>query len=367
MNNIVKKFLDTKDSEFNYKPVNIAGDDLLLINPADMGTHWNETNQYFRSAIVNPVTYEMVSLGFLKFCNFGERPDFQPWDNLWKFEARHKIDGSLLIVSRYKGEWILRTRGTADARQLANGHEIDLLMEKYSDFFENYPDSVEALRQSWLFEWTTPNNIIVLRESDEPKLTLVGVVMNYDCSYYSQKYVDVVADEFGFDRPQKYEYNSIEECILDVAAWSGKEGVVLYSPDGQTLKKIKADEYCELHKLATGIKGINQVLDVFMASPKFTKSEDFYKYIETTLDYEIAEKCKDYIEDICNAYRTVDAMMHIVRGYVDHAIKPLESRKEQAMNIQTLCRGWEVSYAFLYLDGREVDDKLIRKAIENYL
>src|SRR6478736_1724569 len=138
MDNIVKTFLDTKDEEFNYKPVVIAGDDLLLITPKDMGTHWNDVNQYFRSAIVDPINYTCVSRGFSKFVNFGERPEFQSWDNNAPFEARHKIDGSLLIVSEYKQELIIRTRGTTDARQMNNGHEIDILIKKYPVVFDNF-------------------------------------------------------------------------------------------------------------------------------------------------------------------------------------------------------------------------------------
>jgi hypothetical protein len=352
--------------QFNFKDCVIAGDECVLITPNDMGTKWDDENARFRSCIVRKSDNFVVSQGFGKFTNFGERPDFQPWDNSWKIEARHKIDGSLLIVSKYKGELIVRTRGTVDARQLANGHEIDLLIKKYPRVFEEM-DMATTDDVSMLFEWTTPSNIIVLREHDEPTLTLVGMVHHSDCYYTSQDYLDIYAEELGVNRPEKYEYNSIEECILDVAAWQGKEGVVLYSPDGQTLKKIKADEYCELHKLATGIKGINQVLDVFMASPKFTKSEDFYKYIETTLDYEIAEKCKDYIKDICEAYGKVSHTITIMEQAINRYVRAYDTRKEQAMAIQEQWSGWMIPIAFKLLDFQEVEDKLIRRAIESYL
>ena len=355
--------------QFNFKDCVVAGDECWLITPNDMSTKWYDNNARFRSCIVRKSDNYVVSQGFGKFTNFGERPDFQPWDNSWKIEARHKLDGSLLIASPYKGNWILRTRGTVDARQLPNGHEIDLLVEKYKQFFKDTAtyDVVAGLNQTWLFEWTTPSNIIVLRESDEPKLTLVGIVLNSDCSYYKQKYLDICANEYGFDRPEKFEYNSVEECIMDVSAWRGKEGVVLYSPDGQTLKKIKADEYCELHKLATGIKGINQVLDVFMTSPKFIEPLDFYKYIETTLDFEIAEKCKEYIEKICDAYSHVVQWIEKIESVIDESIRNEESRKLQAQEIMNRLVGWQVSYAFAYLDNKEIEDKLIRKAIESYL
>jgi hypothetical protein len=278
------------------------------------------------------------------------------------------VHNSLLIVSRYEGQWITRTRGTVDARQLPNGHEIDLLIEKYKKFFEDSDaiDSISALEQSWLFEWTTPSNIIVLKESDEYELTLIGIVSNEDAAYYSQAYVDICAIKYDFKRPEMYHYNSVSECIADVTAWKGKEGVVIYSPNGQTLKKIKASEYCELHKIATGIKNVKNVLDVFMESPKFTKCEDFYSHIEKLLDFEIAEKCKPFIQEITDAYakfvKGVDNMNERIPF-----IQNYETRKEQAMAIQQEFRDWKTAIAFLLLDNRKVDDKVVRKAMEKIL
>jgi hypothetical protein len=331
-----------------------------------MGVKWTNENARFRSCIVRKSDNFVISQGFKKFTNYGEQSAFEPWNDSWKIEARHKLDGSLLIVSRYKGEWILRTRGTIDARQLPNGDEIDLLIEKYKQFFKNSSaiDSVSALQQSWLFEWTTPSNIVVLRESDEYKLTLIGIIA--EGQYYSQEYLDICGSEYKFDRPQKYEYNSLQECIADVSAWKGKEGVVLYSADGQILKKIKATEYCELHKLATGIKTVNHVLDVFMQSPKFTNYEDFYKYIETLLDYEIAEKCKPFIQEITDAYATFVKCTNRMRERMAF-IHEYANRKEQAEVILQEFREWKTVVAFLLLDKREIDDKVLRKSLEYIL
>jgi hypothetical protein len=359
--------------QFNLKDVTIAGDECILITPKHMATSWDDTNARFRSCIVRKSDNYVVSQGFLKFTNFGERPDFQPWDNSWKFTATMKIDGTLLIISKYKGELITRTRGTTDIRQMTNGHEIDILMKKYPKVFDNA--FVNSGNFTVLCEFTTPSNIIVLREHDEPTLTLVGMV-EYGSSrcdnrskyfYWTQVSLDQLGELWEVNRPEKYHYNTIEECILDVAAWTGKEGVVLYSPDGQTLKKIKSSEYCELHKLATGIKGIKQVLDVFMASPRFVEEKEFYNYISTTLDFEIAEKCKDFIGQITEAYGKFLHTYNIIQIEVDRFIKPLETRKEQAIAITTKFKGWQTPLAFCLLDNKDIEEKLQRIAMEQLL
>ena len=354
--------------DFNFKDCTIAGDECWLITPKEIGVKWNDENARFRSCIVRKSNNFVVSQGMKKFTNFGEQPAFEPWNDSWKFEARHKLDGSLLIVSRYKGQWIIRTRGTVDARQLPNGYEIDFLIEKYKNFFEDSDaiDSISALEQSWLFEWTTPSNIIVLKESDEYELTLIGIISNEDAVYYSQAYVDICAIQYDFKRPEMHHYNSVSECIADVTAWKGKEGVVIYSPNGQTLKKIKATEYCELHKIATGIKNVKNVLDVFMESPKFTNFNDFYKHIETLLDFEIAEKCKPFIQKITDAYsKFVEGVEQINESL--QSIRNYATRKEQAAAIQQEFPNWKMPIAFLLLDNREIDDKIVRKTLEKIL
>jgi len=328
-----------------------------------MATKWTDENARFRSCIVRKSDNFVISQGFKKFVNWGEKPDFQPWDNDWKFEARHKLDGSLLIISKYKGELIIRTRGTVDARQLDNGHEIDLLIEKYPKLFGFYAIG----NYSILCEWTTPNNVIVLREHNEPTMTLVGMVHNLTGGYESQFTLDQVARVMGVNRPEKYEYASVEECIMDVKAWVGKEGVVLYSPDGQTLKKIKADLYLELHKVSTGYTNINQVLDLFMTTPRFPDWKDFYTYVETTLDYEVAEKLCGHIGKISDSYKLVLEKIVKIRKVVDMVRGPSFTRKDQAMVITERWDDWQKMAAFQILDNREVDDRIIRKGIETYL
>lgn len=117
--------------------------------------------------------------------------------------------------------------------------------------------------------------------------------------------------------------------------------------------------------MATGMTNINHIIDVFLASPKFTLYSEFYTYIETTLDYEIAEKCKDWIREVTIAYsKVVDKL-----AYVDSVVRNNKGfeRKEQALEFQRNFTDWRLPIAFAKLDGREVTDKMIRRGIENEL
>jgi hypothetical protein len=245
---------------------------------------------------------------------------------------------------------------------LPNGDEIEFLRQKYPKLWaaiQLNPD------YSIMCEWETPNHVIVLRRVTEPTLTLIGVIDNRTLKYLPQDELDTLAEAWGVERPKQYHFDTVEDCIKDVELWENAEGVVLYSADGQHLRKIKASLYCQLHKILSGMKSIGNVLDVFMESPKFEKSDDFYKFMETTLDWEVAEYCKDSIKEICEAYCNV--LDKIKKA--DNVVEGLRglTRKEQAIDIQQHYDDWRTGYCFSRLDGKEMDDKTLRKAIEKEL
>lgn len=360
----VLTFLKNRPDGFSFKEKTIYEKECVLITPIDMKTEWTSENDIFRSCLCDKKSGKIYSLGFKKFTNYGEKPNFQPWNDEWKFEARHKLDGSLLCISKIDGNILCRTRGVFDASYHETGDEISIFYKKYSKLFDN--KYINSERYTILCEHTTPKRIIVLREHNEPTLTLLGIISNENAEYENQEHLDYLGQLWEVPRPKRYEYNSISECIADVSAWEGKEGVVIHSPDHQTMKKIKASLYCELHKIATGMNSTKAVLDVFMESPKFAKYSDFYEFIENSLDYEIAEKCKEDIRNITVAYSKVVCDLEKVKDYVNQ-VREGFTRKEQAMNFQQHWTDYRLTAAFQLLDNNEVDDKIIRKGIEKYL
>jgi hypothetical protein len=352
--------------EFNYQDCVIAGDECWLITPKHMGVQWTEENARFRSCVVRQSDGFVISQGYRKFTNLGEKSEFEPWNAEWPICARRKIDGSLLMVSRYKGEMVVRVRNYINAYQLLNGYEISLFEKKYPEIF-NWFLSEDTSEQTLLLEWTSPTNIIVLREHEEPTLTLLGIVENTTARYWCQQEVDFMAKYiFLMDRPETYEYASLDDCVADVIKWEDREGVVIYSPDSQILKKVKAGRYADLHAMATGLKTINNVLDWFMRSPRFTTSEGFYSHLESQFDYEVAEKCKPFIEPITDAYAKIVRCIEKAKERAQF-IQTYSCRKEQAAAIQQEFTGWKTAMAFLVLDNREIDDKVVRKAMEKIL
>lgn len=339
----------TKLKDFDYKEGIVGGDVVYLVTPNHMGVKWTDENRHLRSCIIRKSDCKIISLGQRKFTNFGEQPDFEPWQSYFSFEALRKMDGSLLIISRHNGELIVRTRGTFSIKTLGNGQELDFLVKKYPKLFSICNSIYDD--HSVLLEWTTPSNIIVLRESDEPTLTLLNIINHKSLEYKSQNEVDEYASKWNVARPTRYHYNSLQECIDDVTTWKDAEGVVLYH--GQYLKKIKAAEYLRLHRCKSAISSMSNLIELFVESGS-ADEHDFYKYIELTLDHELAEIAKPDINRIGPALKLYTTQYQEVKDF----IKTLEgTRKEQALTIISRWSDWRKSLAFTLLDNKTDDQK----------
>lgn len=352
--------------QFDFKECTILGDACWLIVPKRQGVVWTDENSRFRSILIRQSDHHVISQGFRKFTNFGETPSFEPWDSSWPIEARHKIDGSLLIVSRYKGELIIRTRGSFDYSGMTNADEIPALMEQYPKAFDNTWLANES--HSFLYEWTSPNNVIVLREHDKPRLTLIGIIEHQDGYYVEQTMLDAVAEKLGLLRPFPIDFKDLYDVRSTVLPWKDKEGIVAYSPCGQILKKFKATKYLGLHRLAAGLSTIGGVLETYLNAPEYFETvDDFYSYIEEIADFEIASRNRPLIVDVINAYRRVknkrlkalEVVLSVKTAYIPLA--------EKAKRITANLDGYARALAFNYLHGRGDQENLIKRAMKTEL
>jgi len=349
--------------EFCVRDCLIANTKCKLVFPNKLEIDWNDENKIFRSSIWTEDGY-LVSASFKKFTNLEEKPDFEPLDLNQNMEFIHKMDGSTLVISKFKGELIVRTRGTVDASILDNGHEIEILKEKYPILFDN--EMLRSEGYSILTEWYSPKNVIVEKEASEPTLWVTGIINHFDYSYLSKKEVDLFAKEWNVERPKSYNFNTIKEMVDSVQKWEKGEGVVIYGNSGQVLKKVKSLRYLYLHKIKSQLNSSQNLIEFYL-DKGMPSGEGFYKIIETEFDFEIALQLKEEIEKVCNAgeksKKYIDNILEMV-----HDIRKVPSRKEQAEMIKRNY-GENSSYAFSVLDNKEILKiqwfKLIQKNYES--
>ena len=340
---------------------------VYLVQCIHIGTEWKPDNLHFRSSVWS-MEGELISASFPKFFNFGEKPHLSPIpENLFGSVIVEKLDGSTLIISKYKGKFIIRTRGTVDARKQENGHELDVLFEKYPKLFELHSE-METWDFSVITEWCSPSNQIVLRY-DEVDFILTAVINHIDYSLKTQTELDEIASQLDMKRPNTYTFSSIENLISGVSEWKGKEGVVLYRRDGQHLMKIKSAQYLFLHRAKSEISSIEKVMDVYLGRffelGKAPTYQEFFSYLETTFDHEIACMARGHVSNICDAMKEVERIVEGMRTFAagcgvtqiagrNVTLNPKQSRAMAAQKIlQAYGNTSRSSFVFKILDGKK--------------
>lgn len=258
---------------FDVKPV---GNDRFLVTPKPSKFKWDynpddpygETSELnWRSSLLNKKGEE-ISGGLPKFMNFGESKEesgnFNKIDRtITQAISNHnalltlKEDGSLIIRSVYKGEVIIRTRGSSKISDSENFKEnreeiLDLINKKYRILLD--PSFLSSL--DLFFEYISPKNPIIIKY-EEPELIFLHAKERKTQQLVNWDKLDDIANNYGFklvpivkelnEAKSAQELKSIINKLENEGSWP-HEGVVVRSPEGY-MSKIKGDEYLKQHKI----------------------------------------------------------------------------------------------------------------------
>ena len=156
---------------------NAKGGDLVILSYSQIDSpKTNPIVRMCRGLVLELNTWNIVSFPFYLFYNFEEVPEERV-----KFDWKHcyateKIDGSLLEVFNYKGEWLISTRSTIGGENAVNtlgttfNNIFDEAIKPFSreQFFGKLANS-----RTYIFELVSPYNQIVT-QWDISKLYLIG-------------------------------------------------------------------------------------------------------------------------------------------------------------------------------------------------
>lgn len=355
----IQNLLETINrEEFKISESIIAGDDVVLIQP-EISAHWNKDNLIFRSSIWTKKG-ELISAGFPKFFNYGEQLELSPPPtDISNAVLPAKIDGSLLIISKYKDQLIIRTRGTFDAFIHDNGNELNFLKERYSSLLENIsPTWVYSV----LIEWVSPSNQIILKYP-EVDFYLIGIVKHEDYSLVTQKELDEYAVTIGMKRPAMYRFKAITDLMETIKESKGIEGLVIYTNGDQTLHKLKCAWYLALHRMKSLIGSFDKVFDVWVSFGKPMEYKIFYDKMVETFDYEIASQCKEMLQEIVDiGLKTEKVIKHLKDSMM--VIKEAPTKKDAALIIQERFKEYQ-TIMFLILNGRDINDRAYKNLYFN--
>jgi hypothetical protein len=350
--------------EFNVKSQEIAGTWCYLITPHPYKSNWTKEDLIFRSSIWDEHGLP-VSLSYKKFFNWNE--NFQlvpPPTSIVNLAVMEKLDGSTLIVSRYKGEYIFRTRGSFYLDHLPNSDEIDDLFIQHRVLgLEN----AATWMNSYIFEWYSPAHKIVIDYGDKPLIWLTGVISHEDYSYMTQEALDIKAEWYSLKRPKVYSISSIEDLLnLGPISMSPtlNEGFCVYFNGDQDILKVKSAKYLALHAFKSELN-IGKIVDLFIVYNKPSK-DDFIKLVTSQFDYECAAYASDMIEYVCEAGIKVNTEIIQITKFVND-LKG-ETRKWAAEAIIGLYgNSIRSGMAFNLLSGKAIEDKQFKRLLEQYL
>ena len=338
----------------------INGEICWLVQPQHIGVKWTQENKIFRSSLWNNDGHA-VSLCFYKFPNWGESPETFPIPtNLKNCTFVQKLDGSALILSRYKGNYIIRTRGTTDASLMEkNGSEIELFE---STMLTKIDDTSETWNYSIIFEWVSPLNRVVILYP-EPKWYLIGIVNHEDYSLRTQRELNEYAILRGLERPPIYSFNNVNtfsDIIATVEAWKGIEGLVVYSKQDQMLHKIKGLDYLARHRLKSELSSFEKLIDFWFTIGKPTDFHVFLNEVERLTDYETAQEHLGNVSRIIDGYKEVLKIVNGMQTFVESLF--LIPRKDAAQKIlSSYGSSGRTSMCFTLLDKKPLSDEQLKK------
>lgn len=363
--------------QFFLRPCVVAGESCFLVEPVAVGVpKWDLSNLIYRSSLWTGQG-EPVSLGWPKFFNLDEDVDKDgnvipgkipyPKPTLRKGrlegDIMEKLDGSLLIISSFKGQLVVRTRGTVNAElTLNNGREIAILKARHPELFQFVLDNEDV---SLLCEWYSPNNKVVLNYGDEPKLWLIGGIYHGDYSIFPQDVIDRWAEKLNMSRPQRYSFSTLEEMREAVAKFEGYEGVCwYYRVDGVWyIVKLKSARYLKLHYYKGDVSTFDKVVDIWLElnCPNY---QDFYDHLATKYDWEIAQYARPHLSKICDASERIDDVRGGMERFIQNQLLNLPRNKQAEKVFESYGRKSNRSaMVFHLLDGKGLTDDDKKKLI----
>ncbi len=318
------KTLQELESEFGIKCVIHQSDPLVIVNYSLIDSpKFNSLVAECRGLVLEDKTWEIVARSFPRFFNQGECLEEEKRFDWANFVAEEKVDGSMMLLYNYKGEWRVNTRGS-----FAQGEICSSLNKTWADMFWSCINK-EAINlnfcpwSTYVFEFCSPYNKVV-RYYDRPQLFLLTAFRNDFGMEHKDLLLDKLACEFGIGRPMRYNLSSLEDIVkfLDEHPDPTFEGVVLRDHTGKRIKRKNA-RYVALHHL----KGNGNIFLPKNLLPLVMKGE----YAEV-INYfgESAEKVFELVGWVAGHKARCKAVWEVGRG--------IASQKEYAEYVLRHCK-----------------------------
>jgi len=260
--------------------------------------------------------WAVVAYPFNRFFNYTEYPEGEKQFNWNDFQVAEKLDGSLMIMYHYDGNWWVATKGSPDAGGNVGVNEFTFRALFWKVFGDNgYFFKSCNPKFTYMFELTSQFNQIVTNQSgNNGSLTLIGVRNNVTLQELS---IDTVAN---LALVRRYSLNNIEEILHAAKTLSpdSSEGYVLVDNNFNRIK-VKSPQYVAVHALVTRANLDHSLIDIIRAG-ELTEVLTYLPYLHSRLT-EIESSIKSFAAELESSFT---------------ALPFTEDRKEFALSIESL-------------------------------
>lgn len=260
--------------------------------------------------------WHCVRRAFDKFGNYGEgyAADID-WNTA---TVQEKIDGSLMSVWNYKGEWHISTNGTIDAFKAPLG-DFDLTFGDYfleclNCKFEEFVDTLEP-NFCYTFEMVGPMNRVVI-PYEEPKLYALSE-RNMD-NMKEYVYSGPLDEWCNIWLPKEYHLRNLNEVVEAAQLMSkDEEGFVVKDICFNRIK-VKSPEYLMAARLHNnGVITKKRLVEIVMTE----KRDDFIAYCPAyeSQILEVEESIKKCMLAIASEQDLVDSNLYLFLPRAEYA------------------------------------------------
>lgn len=309
--NTTKEKLESLSEEYSIKiSQNERYPDLYCLNYDQINSpKYNDITKECRSLVIgwDGGKFYVVSRSFDRFFNLGEDPEHEV--DITQLTAYEKIDGSLVGVFCYNGEWLYRTRSMImpDESLTINGTTTT-----WKDLIESQIEPCSHFMQencTYIFEIVSPENRVVTRYP-ERKAYLLQIRNNISGQYTFYEYKKDVAFMGGWNVPKQYFFDSLDHCLQSAKDLPElQEGYVMYNKHGEPVVKVKNPAYVAAHHLrGEGVLSGKRIMDLIFMN-------EHLEYL--TIFPEDKERFKPYLEAIKNAMKDYTTLWATCRDKED--------------------------------------------------
>ena len=239
--------------------------------------------------------WQIVSYPYNKFFNYGEHhASTIDWSSAKVYE---KLDGSLMVLYFYDGEWRVQSSGTPDAGGEVNGFGFtfaELFWKVWNELGYHLPQEREYC---FIFELMTPYNRIVVQPKNN-QIVLHGA-RNLDTLIESEP--GFWANKYGWELVKSYPLTNWTEVIkaAEMLDPMDSEGYIICDQNFNRVK-VKSPQYVAISHLREGFS-TRRMLEIILTN----EGEEFLAYFPewTGLYEKIKDKYQSLIEEVEAAYQ----------------------------------------------------------------